>query len=247
VAELRRRPVIGLTPDVGETEERPARPAVPRYELKQAYADAVLAAGGLPVVLPYSADGDAAMESLALCDALVVTGGAFDIPPDAYGASAHRRLGPLKPARTQFEQLVLRAALSDRKPVLAICGGMQLLAVEVGGTLCQDIREQMPAALDHEQQVDPRFPGHAARVIGGTRLARIVGCDLLQVNSTHHQAVRDPGAAVVSAVAPDGVVEAIELPDRFALGVQWHPELMPGKEHLALYAALVEAARASAR
>jgi len=242
-----RRPVVGLTPDVGETPPRPARPPVPQYELKQAYADAVLAAGGLPVVLPYSDDQSAALEAVALCDALVVTGGAFDIPPDSYGAAAHERLGPLKPGRTRFEQRVLRAALEARKPVLGICGGMQLLAVEVGGSLWQDIREQLAGASDHEQKVDPRRPGHSARVVAGTQLARIVGTDLLQVNSTHHQAVRDPGPAVVSAVAPDGVIEAIELPDRFALGVQWHPELIGAPEHLALYRALVDAARAARR
>jgi putative glutamine amidotransferase len=236
--------VVGLTPDVGETEARPARPPLPRYELKQAYADAVVAAGGLPIVLPYSDEESAALESVALCDALVVTGGAFDIPPEAYGAQAHPSLGRLKPGRTRFEQIVLRAALAQRKPVLGICGGMQLLAVEVGGKLWQDIGAEVPSATDHEQKVDSRLPGHAARVIAGTQLAKILGRDLIQVNSTHHQAVRDPGAAIVSAVAPDGVVEAIELTDRFAVGVQWHPELMPGKEHLLLYAALVEAAKA---
>jgi putative glutamine amidotransferase len=247
VGDPRRRPVVGLTPDVGETEARPARPSLPRYELKQAYADAILAAGGLPIVLPYSDDESAALQSVSLCDALVVTGGAFDVPPDAYGAHAHRALGPLKPARTRFEQTVLSAALSDRKPVLGICGGMQLLAVAVGGTLWQDLREEVASAADHEQKIDARLPGHAARVIAGTQLAKILGRDLIQVNSTHHQAVRDPGAAVVSAVAPDGVVEAIELPDRFAIGVQWHPELMAGDEQRLLYGALVEAARAPAR
>jgi putative glutamine amidotransferase len=243
----RRRPIVGLTPDVGETSSRPARPPVPRYELKQAYADAVLGVGGLPVVLPYADDESAAVEAVALCDAVVVTGGAFDIPPEAYGAVAHERLGPLKPGRTRFEQRVLRAALEARKPVLGICGGMQLLAVELGGTLWQDIGEQVAGASDHEQDIDPRLPGHSARVVAGTQLARIVGIDVLQVNSTHHQAVRDPGPAVVSAVAPDGVIEAIELADRFALGVQWHPELMAAPEHLALYRALVDAARRARR
>ncbi len=142
---------------------------------------------------------------------------------------------------------MLRAALEARKPVLGVCGGMQLLAVELGGTLWQDIREQVPGASDHEQKIDPRQPGHSARIVSGTQLARIVGADIVQVNSTHHQAVRDAGPAVVSAVAPDGVIEAIELPDRFAVGVQWHPELMAGAEHRALYRALVEAARAAAR
>jgi putative glutamine amidotransferase len=246
VAE-RRRPVVGLTPDVGETAPRPARPALPQYELKQAYADAVLGAGGLPVILPYGEDESAAAEAVALCDAVVVTGGAFDIPPEAYRAQAHRLLGRLKPGRTRFEQGVLRAALEARKPVLGVCGGMQLLAVELGGTLWQDIREEVPGASDHEQKIDPRQPGHSARIVSGTQLARIVGADIVQVNSTHHQAVRDAGPAVVSAVAPDGVIEAIELPDRFAVGVQWHPELMAGAEHRALYRALVEAARAAAR
>ncbi len=242
----RRRPVVGLTPDLGETVPRPARPALPQYELKQAYVDAVLGAGGLPVILPYDEEDGAAAEAVALCDAVVVTGGAFDVPPEAYGAQAHRRLGPLKQGRTRFEQAVLRAALEARKPVLGVCGGMQLLAVELGGTLWQDIREEVPGASDHEQKIDLRQPGHSARIVAGTRLAGIVGADIVQVNSTHHQAVRDAGPAVVSAVAPDGVIEAIELPDRFALGVQWHPELMAGPEHRALYRALVEAARASA-
>ena len=238
-----RRPVIGLTPDVGESAARPGRPSLPRYELKQAYADAVLAAGGLPIVLAYSEDETAPGEAVALCDALVITGGAFDIPPEAYGARAHHKLGPLKKERTQYEQRVLRAALDAGKPVLAICGGMQLLAVEAGGTLYQDIRDELPEAFDHEQKQDPREPGHPVAIVEGTALEAIIGRRDLLVNSTHHQAVRDPGRARVSAVSPDGIVEGIELVDRFALGVQWHPELLADPEHLLLYRALVRRAR----
>jgi putative glutamine amidotransferase len=241
--KAQRRPVVGVTPDLGETAARPNRPAAAVYELKQAYADAVLAAGGLPLILPYSEDEAAAAQALALCDALVVTGGAFDVPPEAYGASPHPRLGAVKPSRTRFEQRVLRGALEAKKPVLGICGGMQLLAVELGGTLVQDIRDEMPGAIDHEQKSDPRNPGHVAKVAPGTALARIVGAAEIEVNSTHHQAVRDPGRARISAVAPDGVVEGIELDGSFAIGVQWHPELLGGEGHLALYRALVEAAR----
>jgi putative glutamine amidotransferase len=237
------RPIIGVTPDVGETNSRPGRPALPRYELKQAYADAVLSAGGLPIVLPYSDDPSAPEEALELCDGLVITGGAFDIPAQLYGATAGARMGPLKPGRTAFEQRVLRAALAADVPVLAICGGMQLLAVELGGTLFQGIQHEVPAASDHEQRNDPRQPGHAARILPGTELQAIVGSQEIQVNSTHHQAVKDPGRAKISALAPDQIVEAIELPGRFAIGVQWHPELLAGPEHLALYRALVERAR----
>jgi putative glutamine amidotransferase len=237
------RPVIGLTPDVGETSARPGRPQLPRYELKQAYADAVLAAGGLPIVFPYSEDETAPGEALELCDGIVITGGAFDISPDLYGAKAAARLGPLKPGRTQFEQRLLRAALAANVPVLAVCGGMQLLAVELGGSLFQDIGDEVPGAFEHEQKHDPRKPGHSAQVLPGSDLEGIVRTSLLEVNSTHHQAVKDPGRAKVSAVAPDRIVEAIELPGQFALGVQWHPELLAGPEHLALYRALVDWAR----
>jgi len=237
------RPVIGITPDLGQTSARPGRPATPQYELKQAYTDAVLAAGGLPIVLPYSEDASAPQEALDLCDGLVITGGAFDIPAELYGAHAGVRMGPLKRGRTAFEQRVLRAALAADVPVLGVCGGMQLLAVELGGTLFQDIVQEVPGALDHEQRNDPREPGHAARIVPGSELASIVGSSEIEVNSTHHQAVKDPGRARVCAVAPDQIVEAIELPDQFALGVQWHPELLAGNEHLALYKALVERAR----
>ena len=237
------RPVIGITPDLGQTSARPGRPATPQYELKQAYTDAVLAAGGLPIVLPYSEDASAPQEALDLCDGLVITGGAFDIPAEIYGAQAGARMGPLKRGRTAFEQRVLRAALAADVPVLGVCGGMQLLAVELGGTLFQDIVQEVPGALDHEQRNDPREPGHAARIVPGSELASIVGKSEIEVNSTHHQAVKDPGRARVCAVAPDQIVEAIELSDQFALGVQWHPELLAGNEHLALYLALVERAR----
>jgi putative glutamine amidotransferase len=241
------RPIIGITPDVGETSARPGRPPMPRYELKQAYADAVLAAGGRPVVLPYGEDESAAAEAVAICDGLVITGGAFDIPPELYGAKAGGRLGPLKRGRTAYEQRVLRAALDAGKPVLGICGGMQLLAVELGGSLYQDILEDVEGAFDHEQKLDPREPGHPIKVLPGTALEAVLGVRELPVNSTHHQAVRDPGKARVCAVAPDQIVEAIELPGSFAIGVQWHPELLAGPEHLALYRALVDRCRGAER
>jgi putative glutamine amidotransferase len=237
------RPVIGITPDVGESSGRPGRPPMPRYELKEAYADAVLAAGGLPIVLPYSEDESAALEAVALCQGLVITGGAFDIPPELYGARAGDRLGPMKRGRTAYEQRVLRAALAANRPVLGICGGMQLLAVELGGSLYQDIGDEVKGAFDHEQKLDPREPVHSVKIFEGTALESILGTREIQVNSTHHQAVRDPGRARVSAVSPDQIVEGIEAPGRFAIGVQWHPELLAGLEHLKLYRALVDRAR----
>ncbi len=234
------RPRIGLTLDADDE--------LARYELEASYVDAVLAAGGLPILLPHAADAAAAY--LALLDGLVVTGGAFDVPPELYGETRRKECGPTKPARTTFEKDLLEAALAARIPVLGVCGGMQLLNVVRGGTLYQDLAAD--AGLSgHEQPAPKDLPSHEAAVVPGTHLAALVGEGSLRVNSTHHQAVRDPGAGVlVSARAPDGVIEAIELPDfPFALGVQWHPEAVKRHDarHAALYRGLVQAARDARR
>lgn len=234
------RPRIGVTLDADEGSDR--------YVLKASYVDAVLAAGGLPILLPHAPEPAAAY--LALLDGLVVTGGAFDVPPELYGEATRKECGPTKPARTAFEKDVLAAALAARLPVLGVCGGMQLLNVVQGGTLYQDLVAD--AGLPgHEQPAPKDLPSHEARVTPGTHLAALVGPAPLAVNSTHHQAVREPGGGVlVSARAPDGVIEAIELPDLpFALGVQWHPEacLRHDPRHGALYRGLVQAARSARR
>jgi putative glutamine amidotransferase len=234
------RPRIGLTLD--------ADPARGRYELGAAYVDAVLAAGGLPILLPHLAE--AAGAYLALLDGLVVTGGAFDVPPELYGEARRAVCGPSKPERTAFEKDVLEAALAARLPVLGVCGGMQLLNVVRGGTLHQDLVAD--AGLSGHEQPPPKDrPTHDVRISPGTLLASLVGDGPLPANSTHHQAVREPGAGVlVSGRTADGVIEAIELPDLpFALGVQWHPEaaLRHEPRHAALYRGLVQAARDARR
>jgi putative glutamine amidotransferase len=236
-----KRPRIGVTLDLDD--------ASGEYLLARAYADAVLAAGGLPVPLPH-VDGPAAGAYLALCQGLVITGGAFDIAPERYGEARRPRCGPEKPERTASEWALCEAALAGRVPLLGICGGMQLMNVVRGGTLHQDLADDL-GVTGHEQPPPKDVPTHPAEVAPGSVLARLVGAGSLPVNSTHHQAVRDAGAGVlVSARAPDGVVEAIELPDHaFALGVQWHPEraLRHDARHAALFRGLVEAARDLAR
>ena len=230
------RPRIGVTLDLDEPSCR--------YQLPRAYADAVLAAGGLPVPIPY---GDRAVAGayLALCDGLLVTGGAFDIPPERYGAERTAACGPSKVERTDFEWALCEAALAGRLPLLAVCGGMQLMNVVRGGTLWQDLPPE--AGLAHEQPEPKDRPSHDVEIVAGTLLASLLGPARLPVNSTHHQAIDRAGAGVlVSGRAPDGVVEAIEMPDApFALGVQWHPEAVGRHEprHFALYRGLVEAAR----
>jgi putative glutamine amidotransferase len=229
-----RPPRIGVTLDL-------AGPA--RYALPRAYVDAVLAAGGLPLLLPHAREAAAAY--LALLDGLVVAGGAFDVPPELYGEPRRPVCGETSPERTTFEREVLEAALAARLPVLGVCGGMQLLNVVKGGTLHQDLVADAGCA-GHEQPAPKDAPSHDALVVPGTLLAALVGAGPLPVNSTHHQAVRDVGQGLrVSARAPDGVIEAIELPELpFALGVQWHPEavLRHVPRHAEIFRALVRAA-----
>jgi putative glutamine amidotransferase len=227
------RPRIGVTLDLSGDGRR--------YELGRAYADAVLAAGGLPILLPYAEPG----AYLALLDGLVVTGGAFDVPPSRYGEARREGCGPEKPERTDLEWALCEAALAGSLPVLGVCGGMQLLNVVRGGTLWQDLRADLGAA-GHEQPPPKDRPHHGLQIVPGSLLARLVGPAPLDVNSTHHQAVREVGAGLLaSARAPDGVVEAVEVPDHpFALGVQWHPEVLRADpRQAAIYAGLVAAAR----
>lgn len=239
-----RRPYIAVTPDLGQTQS--AFPA-PRYELKTAYSEAVFRAGGLPWIVPYSEEKSVIEAYLDRVSGVLLTGGAFDVPPEFYGESPRQGLGEIKPARTQFELLLLKAALLRNLPVLGVCGGMQLLNVAAGGTLFQDIKNECPKARTHEQSNERDQPHHPVDVKPNTLLAAMVGKGQLMVNSTHHQAVNKLGEKVlVSAVAPDGVLEGIEIPTyEFAVGVQWHPENLIDSMpiHLSIYKAFVQKAK----
>ncbi len=232
------RPVIGVTLDA---EPPGGYSKYPWYALRTNYADALAAAGALPVALPHLPA--LAADLLDRIDALVVTGGAFDVDPALYGDGARHATVTLKEGRTAAELALLQGALDRDLPVLGICGGEQLLAVALGGTLIQHIADTVPDALAHEQPNPRHQPGHGVAIAPGTRLARIVGTATMQVNSAHHQAVRDAGpAAVVNATAPDGVIEGIESPrHRFCLGVQWHPEFLIDPGDARILAALVAA------
>ncbi|MDY7230597.1 gamma-glutamyl-gamma-aminobutyrate hydrolase family protein [Hyalangium rubrum] len=239
-----RRPNIGITPDWSE-----AAPGTSfaRYELKVSYAEAVLRAGGLPFVLPYTDDPTCVEAYLDRVSGVLITGGAFDIPPEAYGETAREGMGAMKEGRTTFETALMRAALKRNMPVLGICGGMQLLNVVLGGTLYQDIGREMQEVREHEQKHDRTQPQHPVDVRDNSLLAEAVGRGQLMVNSTHHQAVKKLGNQVVSsAVSPDGVVEAIEsTAHAFALGVQWHPEYMLNNlpVHAGIYKVFIHKAR----
>ena len=233
------KPLIGVTLDA---EPSGGYSKFPWYALRANYTQALAAAGGLPVALPHSVG--LSPDFLDRIDALVVTGGAFDIDPSLYGEAERHATVTLKEERTAAELALVRGALARDMPVLGICGGQQLLAVALGGTLLQHIPDAVPDALEHEQTNPRDQPSHEIRLFPGTLLHRVAGADTMQVNSAHHQAVRTPGRfAVVNATAPDGVIEGIE-DERygFCLGVQWHPEFLIDPADARIFRAFVAAA-----
>ncbi|NOY53988.1 MAG: gamma-glutamyl-gamma-aminobutyrate hydrolase family protein [Deltaproteobacteria bacterium] len=219
------KPAIGITPDFEERGEKKAG----GYFLYERYVTAVEEAGGIPLILPYVSTGEVP-RLVDRIDGLIVTGGAFDIDPVLYGEVWSVTEGKVKDRRTAFEMEITRLALVADLPLLGICGGEQLLNVLFGGSLYQDILEQVAGAMNHERKKE-QDPLHTIEVVSGTLLSSIVGRPRLPVNSSHHQSVRKLGEGlIVNARAEDGVVEGIESGrHRFALGVQWHPELIAGE------------------
>ncbi len=235
---MTKRPLIGLTLDA---EQPGGYSKYPWYALRQNYTSAVAAAGGLAVALPH--DAGLAEAYLDRLDALIITGGAFDVDPALYGDAERHDTVELKSGRTSAELAILQGALNRDLPVLGICGGEQLLAVALGGTLIQHIPDAITDALPHEQTTLHTQPGHVVKILPGTLLERITGGRTMAVNTSHHQAVRSPGQAIINALAPDGVIEGIEDPSKkFCLGVQWHPEYLIDAGDARIFAALIAAA-----
>jgi putative glutamine amidotransferase len=209
--------------------------------LPRSYATSVQAAGGLALLLP---PDDTATEApdplLDRIDGLILAGGA-DVDPASYGAEPHPEIGPTWPERDRFEMAVVRRALARGMPVLAICRGMQLLNVALGGTLVQ----HLPDLLGHDdhRHTPGAFADHEVRLEPGSLAARAAGAEGVTVKSHHHQGIGQLGEGLTATgwSVSDDLAEAVELPDRpFVLGVLWHPE---EDEPSGVVAALVDAAR----
>jgi putative glutamine amidotransferase len=230
------RPVIGLT----TYRERAAwgvwdsRADVLHAE----YADAVLAAGGVPVLLPPASGSDSAARSVvARIDGLIVSGGA-DVDPSRYGEEPHPRTASWREDRDAWEAALLAAATEIDLPTLGVCRGMQLMAVTGGGSLDQ----HTPDVVGHEDHSPggPQYGATSVRTEAGSRVRSAVG-DHAEVSCHHHQSVREHPGFTATAWAPDGTLEAMERPGpRFCVGIQWHPEV--GRDH-GLFEALVAAAQ----
>ncbi|MEZ6196146.1 MAG: gamma-glutamyl-gamma-aminobutyrate hydrolase family protein [Planctomycetota bacterium] len=222
---MSRRPVIGVSSRkiYFTHNDRP----YPRFGVSMHYCQAVEASGGVPMILPLSQDQTVLERALDICDGLMLTGG-FDMDPSYYGQEPHRKIGEINPLRDVTEMILTKEALKRDMPILGICRGMQVLNVAAGGTLWQDIESQMEGEiLLHFQKLTEEYPSHSCHVKPGTWLHGITGEEKVRINSYHHQAVRDlaPGFEI-SAVAPDGVVEAMSSHEHtFCHAVQWHPEL----------------------
>lgn len=229
------RPLIGVTCSSGVGTTQPVA------TVGQRYLDGIVGAGGLPVVLP-ALDVARAAEAVAAVDGLLLTGGG-DVDPARYGAVPEPECGPPDAARDGWELALIAEARRAAVPILGICRGAQVLAVAAGGTLVQHL-----PGRDHDDLGRAADEVHRVVVGPGTRLHRVLGVGSISANTIHHQSVRSAGAGlVVSGVADDGVIEAIEAPGEAILGVQWHPELLLDRpQHQALFDWLVDPDRAEA-
>ncbi len=226
---MRKRPTIGVT-----TQTLEAVPGeLPRcWVMSQRYVSVLAASGAVPWIIPLLERDEATMRLIyERIDGLFLPGG-VDMEPSTYGEERGPWCGKTDPARDWAELLMVRWALKDRKPILAVCRGAQVLNVAVGGTLLQDIEKLHPESIKHDY-----FPTgghsrdeltHSVVLLAGSRLAGVLGATEIPVNSMHHQGIaRLAPGLVATATSPDGLVEAVETnDDRFVVGVQWHPEDM---------------------
>jgi len=211
------------------------------------YVDALKAAGAEPVVVPLNEPQEKVARLLAGVEGVLLPGSRYDVDPERYGEARAPECGEADPERTAADELLLQDAFNLRKPILAICHGAQTLNVWRNGALIQDLK----TAVNHRPGRDV-VEAHPVRIARGTRLTKLLaqaGQAEVQVNSSHHQAIRAPGVNLrVAAVSPgDGVIEAVELDasDHFVVAVQWHPERTYTQSRFsrAIFSALVDAAQ----
>lgn len=240
------KPLIGLTPtpEVKEQEHGTFR----LHTLNEAYSKAVLAAGGMPVMLPTVNDD---IESLLdRLDGVIITGGG-DIDPAIFRQEKHETTEQIDAERDAFELALVHAARKRDMPLFGICRGLQVLNVALGGTLVQDIDALIPDATEHRQQKEKLHheerPQTAKLADGSHPLRDMVQADEMEINTFHHQCIGDLASGLQAiATSDDDVIEAVHAPDMaFGMAVQWHPELLQHKydDHAAIFRAFVEAAR----
>ena len=236
-----KKPVIGITPSHNTENDD--------ISLRPTYLRAVQAAMAIPVVLPLEITQEDLGQLVHMCDGFLFSGGP-DPHPFLFGEETQAHCGNASVARDTMELLLLKAAMAAGKPILGICRGAQIINVGLGGDIYQDIPSQTDQSfpIAHRQPFAYPVPSHHVHIIKDTLLSRICGGRMeIAVNSFHHQAVREPAPGLVaSGLAPDTIIEAVEMPDYpYLLGVQWHPEHMWPKDQAAanIFKSFVEACR----
>lgn len=226
--ETPNRPRVGIPWRTSEEEAQNNRPKIANYE------DAVRKAGGEPVLIPLS-DEEKQRRLIPDMDAFVLPGSPADVEPAKYGAVNHGNSAPADAPRERADAAILAHALGEKKPVLAICYGCQLLNVYLGGTLTQDVRSELGTSTPHRKKdlsPEPKDdPIHGAKFQPESRLAELASGERAKINSSHHQAIAKPGKNLrVTALATDGIIEGVEWTGdaNWVVGVQWHPERMFG-------------------
>ncbi len=238
-------PVVGVPANIFEAEDRRFYKNKELQLAETSMLEAIRTAGGLPVVLPIAEEGADVERLASMMDALLLAGGA-DISPGCYGETPLNPDWAGQPVRDRFELGLYAAMKAQGKPIFGVCRGFEMINVAEGGSLWQDLKSLREGSDVHRSQELYDGLGHSLRVVPGSLLAGILESESLEVNSVHHQGVRALGGELKAvAFAPDGLVEAVELSgDSFVLGVQWHPEWMPGRpDQAALFDAFIAAAR----
>ena len=228
-----RKPLIGVTPLYDYNYNS--------WWIIPGHLDAVIAAGGAPVMLPFTDDEDVVKEHIERLDGIIFTGGP-DSDPALYGEKPILKLGSTAPIRDVTESIYFKHAYAKDMPIIGICRGMQLMNILIGGSVWQDQPSQFPGITNHNQREPNYIPTHKIDIVEGSPLsAWYDGLTELEVNSFHHQAVSDCGERFrVTATAPDGIIEAMESSEQKAIiGVQWHPEWLE-EEGLKLFQWLTE-------
>jgi len=240
-----KKPLIGCTTYTYNIGEGPA--VFDMVGLASDYVRAISAAGGLPVLIPNLLPDKEILAIYNQIDGLLLPGGG-DVDPANYGGETHPTLRGIDPNRDRVELMLARKVVTEKKPFLAICRGVQVLNVALGGTLWQDVPSLMPDAIRHDYYLEfPRnYIAHPIRIQPDSQIARQLGAAEIRVNSMHHQGLRDLAPALqVTAQAPDGMIEGVEAIDHpYGIGVQWHPENLVAEHEpmRGLFQGLVQAA-----
>jgi len=237
-------PLIGVTTYIQKNKY-----GYPVAAVMSKYVEAVVEAGGVPLLVPVGLNDEHVEEIVTRVDGFLFTGGG-DLSPGLYNGTTHPALVDVDDARDRLEFFLVKTAVHQGVPFLGICRGLQVVNVALGGTLFSHIPGQFPGAIKHnyDSGTERELLAHSVSLTPGTRLRRISSQDILEVNSLHHQGIKELASGIMaSATAPDGLIEALEVPGHsFGCAVQWHPEWLTSQPAaLALFRAFVVASAAS--